>query len=187
MEESVHRTERLVKGEKKEEGNTIIAVIVGVLLFLVLMIILFGFDLTLTLKIIFVIIIIAFYIIVLSFLFEKRWIKEIIDTITQVDERVVEKEVIKKVDRPVIYEVPRPIIHDVIKPVDRLVVMKREKLNIPKYDYVGSNQTMNFHKNNCRLSKLIKKKYKILNNDYKYFIKNGYSPCKVCILKEKKV
>ncbi|MCX6164242.1 MAG: hypothetical protein NTU73_05180, partial [Ignavibacteriae bacterium] len=64
-------------------------------------------------------------------------------------------------DRPVIYEVPRPIIRDVIKPVDRLVVLKRDKLNIPKYDYLGSNQTMHFHKKNCRLGKLIKKKYKI--------------------------
>ena len=171
MEERHDKTERLVKGEEKEEGNSIIAVIVGVLLFFIGLILIYGFGLNNVQIAVFIIIIIAFYIIVLSFLFEKRWIREIINTITQVEER----EVIRNVDRPVIYEVERPIIRDVIKPVDRLVVLKRNRLNIPKYDYVGSNQTMNFHKKTCRLGKLIKKKYKILNNDPKYFIKKGYS------------
>ena len=188
MEEGVDRVERLVKGkEMKEEGNMFIAIIVGVLLFFICLIVIFGFGLNTTQITVFILLIIAFYIIVLSFLFEKRWVKEIINTITRVEEKFIEKEVIKNVDRPVIHEVEKPIIRDVIKPVDRLVVLKRDKLNIPKYDYVGSNQTMNFHKKTCRLGKLIKKKYKILNNDPKYFIKNGYSPCKVCILKEKKV
>lgn len=187
MGENIHRVERLVKGKEKEEGNAVIAVIVGILLFFISLIIIFGFGLNIIQIVVFILLIIAFYIIVLSFLFEKRWIKEIINTIIQVEEKYIEKEVIKKVDRPVIYEVEKPIIRDVIKPIDRLVIIKRDKLNIPKYKYIGSSQTKNYHKKTCRFGKLIKKKYKVLNNEPKYFITKGYSPCKVCILKEKKV
>lgn len=187
MEESVDRIERLVKGEKKEEGNMVIAVIVGILLFFIGLIITFGFGFNITQIIIFIFIIIAFYIIVLSFLFEKRWIKEIINTITRIEEKNVEKEVIKRIEKPVIYEIEKPVIRDVIKPVDRLVIMKREKLNIPKYNYVASSQTKTYHKKTCRLGKLIKRKYAINHNDPRYFTRMGFSPCKVCILKQKKV
>jgi len=188
MEERFEKSERLVKeGGRKEEGNLFIAVIVGVLLTIISIIFITGFGLDTNQIIIFILLVIAFYIITLSFLFEHRWIREIINTITRTIEKPVEKEVIKRVDRPIFYELEKPIIRDVIKTVDRPVIQKREKLNIPKYDYIGSNQTMNFHKKPCRLGKLIKKKYKVQGNDAKYFIKNGFSPCKVCILKEKKV
>ncbi len=190
MEERFEKVERIVRDENKEEGNLFIAIIVGILLIAISIIFITGFGLNTNQTLIFILLVVAFYIITLSFLFEHKLIREIINTVTKtVDspEKQVEKEVIKKIDRPVFYEVQKPIIRDVIKPVDRMVVMKGKKLNIPKYNYVGSSETMNYHKKSCRLGKLIKRKYKVLNNDSGYFIKKGYSPCMVCILKKKKV
>lgn len=188
MEERFQKVERFVKEEKrKEEGNLFIAVIVGVLLILICYIFITEFKLNTNQMIIFIILVVAFYIIILSFLFEHRLIREIINTITNTIEAPSEKEVIRRVDRPVIYEVPKPIIREVIRPIDRPVIIKGDKLNIPKYDYAGSLLTRIYHKRSCRLGKSIKKKYKIFNNDPKYFAKNGFSPCKVCILKKKKV
>jgi len=197
MEERIEKVERFVNEKMvREEGNFFIAIIVGVLLLIIALILIFGFDLTTNQTIVFIVFIIVFYIVVLSFLFEHKLIREIINNITRTEEnpvylksqnKEITKEIIKRVDKPVIYEVEKPIIRNVITPIDRMVFMKREKLNIPRYDYIGSSETKNYHKKSCRLGKLIKKKYKLLNNDPKFFIKRGFSPCKVCILKEKKV
>lgn len=182
--EEVQTSEKRVK----EEGNAIIAVIVGFLLTFIAIIIIFGFNFGTNQIVIFILLIIAFYAIVLSFLFESKLVREIKHIITKTNERPpVEKETVKIVRKPIVYEMEKPVIREVMQIVDRPVFIKKEKLNIPKYDYLGSIETKNYHKKSCRLGKLIKKKYKILNNDPKYFIKRGFSPCKVCILKEKKV
>jgi len=196
MEERFEKVERFVKEEKrKEEGNIFIAIIVGVLLTVICVIFITSFGLDTNQTIIFILLIVAFYIITLSFLFEHRLIREIINTITrtvekpseEVPNKVPNKEVVKRFDRPVFYELEKPIIRDVIRIVERPVFVKGERLNIPRYDYIGSSETKNYHKKSCRFGKLIKKKYKVLNNDPKYFVRNGFSPCKVCILKKKKV
>lgn len=54
-------------------------------------------------------------------------------------------------------------------------------------DYIGSVNSGVYHQNTCRLSKLIKEKYKISKQDPSYFIKNNYRPCEVCIKKTKKI
>lgn len=64
---------------------------------------------------------------------------------------------------------------------------KKVKLNIPKYDYLGSTETKTYHKISCRMSKLIKKKYKVMNNKESFFKNRRYKPCEICILKTKKV
>jgi hypothetical protein len=188
MTDRIDKIEQFVNEKRvKEEGNGFIALIVAVLLIIITFVLVYGFRLNTRQIIIFVLLIIAFYIVVLSFLFEHKLIREIINTITRTVEKNIEKETIKNVDRPIFYEIEKPIIHDVIRTVDRPIIIKREKLNIPKYDYIGSSQTMTYHKKSCRLGKLIKRKYAINDSDSKYFIKNRYKPCKVCILKQKKI
>ncbi|MEM0465815.1 MAG: hypothetical protein QXW97_03915 [Candidatus Pacearchaeota archaeon] len=190
------KIESFVREKKiKEEGNWVIAIIVGMLLFFISLIIIFGFNLPINQIIIFILIILAFYIVVLSFLFEPKLIKEIINTFIRIEEKpTISKEFSNKSSDkvrtiPIIYEVPKPVIKEVIKTVDRPVIINKntKKLNIPKYDYIGSSETRTFHRRSCRLSKLIKRKYKLSSNNINFFLKKGFSPCKVCIRKTKKI
>jgi hypothetical protein len=91
--------------------------------------------------------------------------------------RIKVKEVIKEVEKPVYIETP------VIKEV--YVEKPRKKLNIPKYNYVASTETKTYHTRNCRLGKLIKKKFKVSNNQVSFFKKRNYKSCKVCIKPKK--
>jgi hypothetical protein len=107
----------------------------------------------------------------------------------------VEKEVIKEVEVPFPIQIPvenkvievveRQVSPDVVcihKPVKTVYVERpRKKLNIPKYAYLASTETKTFHKRTCRLSKLIKRKYKDSSNTKNRFLHKGYRPCKVCI------
>ena len=90
------------------------------------------------------------------------------------------KEVVKEVpvEKEVIKEVPIEKKVYVDRPV--YIQEKREPLNIPKYDYVGSSETKTYHKRSCRLGKLIKKKYKISNNSESYFRSRGFKRCAAC-------
>jgi len=103
--------------------------------------------------------------------------------------RGVERREIQTISRPIVREIPIikevPVIRTVEKPV--YVSTPKQKLNIPRYDFVGSSQTKTYHTRNCRLGKLIKKKYKESSNDRDFFTKRKYSACKVCILRKVKV
>jgi len=128
------------------------------------------------------IILILFYSIVLFFLLEPHILREIRHTFVQTVEKPVIKEVIRTVEKPVIRTVERPVEKKVYIQVER----KRKKLNIPKYLYFGSDDTRTYHNRNCRFRKLIKRKNQEHSNSESYFKKKKYSPCKVCILKERK-
>jgi hypothetical protein len=173
-------SERSISEKKvKEEGNGLVAIIVAILLIVITLIILLGLNLQFSTKLFFVLLICAFYLIVLSFLFEPKFIREIFHTDIKTVEKPIEIEKIYTVEKPI------HVIRTVEKPV--YIDRPRKKLNIPHYDYVGSNQTKIYHKSSCRLGKSIKRKYKVYNNEAKYFIKNKFQPCKVCIQKLKKV
>ncbi len=104
----------------------------------------------------------------------------------------VEREVIKEVQVPVekTVFVDRPVEKVVQIPSEPTVVVATEepkkKLDIPKYDFVASEETRTYHTRNCRLGKLIKRKYKLVSNNEKDFIKEKFKPCKVCIKKKKR-
>jgi|GEM_PF-1169086 len=104
-----------------------------------------------------------------------------------------EKEVIKEVEVPVerTVFVDRPVEKVVQVPSEPTVIIAPEepkkKLVIPKYDFVASEETRVYHTRNCRLGKLIKRKYRLVSNDEKDFIKEKFKPCKVCIKKKKRV
>ena len=105
----------------------------------------------------------------------------------------VEREVIKEVEVPVekTVFVDRPVEKVVQVPSEPTVIIAPEepkkKLVIPKYDFVASEETRTYHTRNCRLGKLIKRKYKLVSNNEKDFIKEKFKPCKVCIKKKKRV
>ena len=127
------------------------------------------------------------YAVILFFLLEPKLLRQIITKETKTVDREVIKEV--TIDRPVNKDVIRevPVIKTVT--VNRPVYIQtpRQKLDIPKYDFVGSSVAKTYHTRNCRLGKLIKKKYKESSNDISFFKKRGYRACKVCVLKEFKV
>lgn len=80
--------------------------------------------------------------------------------------------IIKKTE---VKTIPQTITPTVIKEPEN------KSLGIPKYDFIGSIKTHTYHKRTCRLSKLVKKKDKISNNDELYFVRNKFKPCKICI------
>ena len=129
-------------------------------------------------------VLIIIYAIFLFFLLEPKLMREIIRTEVISVERPVIKEIVKEVPRDIVREVQKPVTQTLTKTV--YVPIPRKKLEIPKYDYVGSSETKTFHTRNCRFGKLIKRKYKVSNNSKVYFTGRKYAPCKVCILKQKK-
>jgi hypothetical protein len=107
----------------------------------------------------------------------------------------VEKEVIKEIQVPienrVIEVVEKPVIKEVFVevPVEKKVTRyiernhRSKKLNIPKFNFVGSSQAHRFHKRACRLGKLIKKKYKVHSNTKMFFKRKHFKACKACMKK----
>lgn len=117
---------------------------------------------------------IVLYLVFISILFDFNVFQRV---------RVVEKEVMREIEKsvPVIQEVivEKPVYRDVKSYV--YVTNPRKKLDIHKYEYVGSTETGTYHKRTCRFSKLIKKKYKVANDSASYFAKKGFKQCKSCL------
>lgn len=122
----------------------------------------------------------AFYAILMLFLAIRRTIKETNNTQTKIKfiEKIVEKPVIQRV---VVHDTPKTKI------ITRTVTQKSKKLNIPQFKFIGSSVSKRFHTHACRLGKLIKRKFKVHHNTQSYFLKRKFKPCKVCILKTKKI
>jgi len=108
-------------------------------------------------------------------------------------DRPVEKPVYieKPIDRPVYVDKPVYVEKKVYvdRPVEKPVYIekKRRKLNIPKYAFLASTETRTYHTRNCRLGKLIKRKYKLSSNTKRTFIRKRFKACKICIKKQKRV
>lgn len=110
---------------------------------------------------------------------EKPVIREVIKYIEKPIQIPIENRTIEVVDRPV------TVYRDIVRPLIQRMSIPKKKLNIPKFKYLGSTNTKRYHKKTCRLSKLIKKKFKIQNNSKKFFIKKHYKACKSCLKKRK--
>lgn len=170
------------------------ALIIGVAILTSIITILYLFELNMMSAIAMVAIFIAFYSIFLFFLIEPQILREIQkqQIITQIYEKPVMKqiikEVVKEIEKPVIKEVIKEIKIPVIKrvPVIKtktiIVQAPRKKLNIPKYEFFGSTQTKTYHKASCRLRRLIKRKYKETGHTKIHFTSRGYKPCKICLV-----
>lgn len=192
---------------KEQDKHYFVFTLVTILTIAITLIILLKFDFQGPNLYVILILLAVFYFSIAFLLLEPRFVKEIFHTVTQpaeeiIVERVVEKPVVKEVDRPIFIERPpiiktvekevqvvREVEKPVLKEIERPVYFQipKSKLDIPRYDFVGSSQTLIYHSRNCRLGKSIKKKYKISHNDPHYFTKHHFSPCQVCIQKIKKV
>ena len=178
-----------------EWKNLVAAVLIGALLVGAFVITSFLLVLELLPMILVALITLVVYSIFLFFLLEPRAVREINQRIIETIEKPVYREVY--FDRPVTKEVivEKPVIKEVVRnvmvPEYREVIVEkpvyierpRKKLNIPKYKFLGSTQAKTYHLRACRLSKLIKKKYKVSNNSKNYFKNKKFKACKICIVK----
>ncbi|MBS3078962.1 hypothetical protein J4218_02470 [Candidatus Pacearchaeota archaeon] len=184
------------EGETKEVNQNITEIrvwslknfLTSVFAFLIIIVIFLMITIVLNLNLLFLTMVACFFIVVYSimlfFLLEPRVVREVNTTARTTVEKPVIKEVF--VDKPV------QVVHEVEKKIyimneNKDKLKEKKKLIIPKYNFIGSSQALTYHKRSCRMSKLIKKKYKILDNDEAYFIKRNFKPCEICILKTKKV
>src|SRR3989344_1232261 len=163
------------------ESNLGIALILGLIIVFVFATTIMITGISLIFAMALLVIFVLLYCIALIFLIEPLKIREINHTMV----RTIEKPIIREVfvDRPLIKEVvvEKPVYRDVVRDVVRNVyVSSKSPVRIPKYNYLGSLQTKRYHSRNCRLGKLIKRKYKISNNSKSYFIKKRFKACKVC-------
>ncbi|MDP2925641.1 MAG: hypothetical protein Q8N99_04675 [Nanoarchaeota archaeon] len=159
-------------------SNVFIAVIIGIVIVFAFFLILYIFNINILYRVMLACFFIVVYAIVLFFLLEPSLLREVSHiTIQKVNNPLV---------REVIIEKPVQVVHEVEKRI-YYTNMPKKKLNIPKYDYIGSSLTKIYHKKSCRLGKSIKKKYKVQNSDVNFYIKNDYNPCKFCIEHKVKV
>lgn len=195
-----------------DKKNIIMAFIIGIFAIIIQFSVVAYFNLGLLYSAIIAIVLIICYAIILFFLIEPRVIREIrVNPSEKEIERIVEKEIVEPtikeveniVEKPVYYEVPRPvpvyrevrtpIFHKetIERPVYKSFVVggkkEKEKLEIPKYDYIGSSLTKTYHLKTCRIGKSIKRKYAENRNDVGYFLTKKYSPCKLCKPDKKKI
>ncbi len=91
----------------------------------------------------------------------------------------IENNTVEIIDNPVIERVEVPVIEQ----IEKKVYVKGKKLNIPRFNYVASTETKTFHKRNCRFGKLIKRKYKVHNNQPSWFKRRNFKACKICMKK----
>lgn len=173
---NIRQEEPIITEEKMPNmNNFLVASLMGFMIMIVIFVGILFMKLGFSDSLILILIAIIVYSIVLFFLLEPRILRKI------------HTKEIETIETPIIRTVERPVIREVVRTVEKPVIRKvfvekpRKKLNIPKYDYLGSTETKTYHKRSCRFSKLIKRKYKVSNNDPNYFKRRGYKACKVCI------
>jgi Na+-transporting methylmalonyl-CoA/oxaloacetate decarboxylase gamma subunit len=163
--------------------------LVGIIIMNVPLVLNLLFDMGLLINILVAGICVVSYILLIVFFLRFRR-KVVVRTVVRTVERPVYHEVEKPVyiDREIEVEKPVYIDREVVKPIqipiEKTVYItppEKKKLVIPKYDYVGSEETMTYHTRNCRFGKLIKRKHKVSNNSEKFFTKKGFKPCKICL------
>jgi c-di-AMP phosphodiesterase-like protein len=162
----------LAKQELKKQKlkHLIISLFLAVLLILLIL----GFILFTKIPNVFLVIIIiiclVFYSIVLFFLIEEINFREV------EIEKIKTIEKFTTIDNPTIerIEVEKPVIQDM--PVPVYILEKKKHTPGKRHKYIASNQGKIFHYSTSRLSKLIRPKNKIQNDDPQFFLKKGYKP-----------
>lgn len=95
--------------------------------------------------------------------------------------QVIQTPVYQTIEKPVIKYRTKEVEKPVYKYKTKYITKPRKKLNIPRYEFVASTETERFHKRNCRLGKLIKRKHKLSNNYKSYFTHKRFAACKACL------
>lgn len=178
--EEIHEFEPVIR-EKRIVGigNLLFSFLIGFIIIISFVLLILFLSLDTFKSVILAAILIIIYSIILFFLLEPEFLKEITKT------------TVKTIREPVIHEVivEKPVVEQVMHETEKTIYVTnpRKNLNIPRYEYLGSSETKTYHKKSCRLGKLIKKKYKVVGNDPNFFLKNNYKPCKICIRHLRKV
>lgn len=175
-------TERKVQNDSR--AAVIASIVFGLIIISGFLITIFNVEMSFWFTIsVFLLFVLAFCAGIL-FLFQPIRVREINQTILKTVEKPIITEVPVVTEVPVIQEVvvEKPVYRDIVRNV---YVSKKADVKIPKYNYLGSVQTKTYHSRNCRLGKLIKRKYKISNNSKSFFIKKKFKACKMCIRKKK--
>ncbi len=184
----VHRTHPIfIERKRWDEGNFLWAFLIGLIIILIEIVSVIFFDLDRAGASFLGVILILFYSIILFFLLEPHILREVMHTQIRTIEKPVIKEVIKTIEKPIIREVFRNLEKPIERKIYIPVTSPRKKLEIPKYEFFGSDDTKIYHHRSCRFRKLIKRKNQETSYNEGYFKRRKYSPCKICILKEKKV
>jgi hypothetical protein len=97
----------------------------------------------------------------------------------QVIKSAVNDELVSNSQESIIQEIP--VYHSKAVTNEELI----EQISKSKPQYIASTETKKYHKITCRFSKLIKKKFRVENNNEDFFKKNKFKPCKSCIKKKK--
>ncbi len=159
--------------------------IIGFVFVIIFIIALFFFNTNFSTSMILLTALVVIYAIILFFMLEPKILREI----KQTSFKTIENPI--PIIEQVVHEIEKPIyILESKETKEKPVIIQeraKRKLVIPRYSYVASSETKTYHKKSCRLGKLIKQKYRINSNDPLFFSKKGFKPCKVCILKTKKV
>ena len=195
---------------QKTEGVWVdigVALALGILMAAIQFVAMMALPLDLVWSMILAVGLVMVYAIALFFLLESKLFREVQHPIIQTIEnpvyieKIVEKEVntgkpievIKEVEKPVYIDRRVEVEHPVYYQEPVFIVKKcpkprkKKALHIPHYDYVGSSLTKVYHHSSCRLSKSIKRKYRVHGPTMEFYKKKGYKPCEVCVLKIKKV
>jgi uncharacterized membrane protein len=151
------------------ENNGIISILLAVTIICAIVVLLLLVNLEFAQKVIIFWIGLLVYFIVLLIILRPLKVRE------------VRKNIVMSNDKPLIEQSIKPVVEEV------LVESPKKKLDIPHYEYIGSMQTRTYHLRNCRLGKLVKKKYQLSNNSLEFFKKRKFRPCKICILKRRKI
>lgn len=150
-------------------NNFFLSFIIGVFIIISFFITINFFPLSLTNVLILFVFIIVLYSIILFFLLEPKKLKEVNQPVEIIKNKIIKEPVTQTVYKQIPYE------------VEKRIYITNPRHNKEKLNFYGSIKSGTYHKGSCRLSKLIKNDYKIGNNYEKYFIKNKYKPCKICI------
>lgn len=171
-------TEKTIKKKVLDPTNVLLTFLVGVGAILFIIGSIASFELGQYDSITLAVITVFCYAGIILFLLKPKTVEE-----KPVKEKIIkeikEVEKIKKVKVPVIKEVEKIVEKPVIKRIF-IEKKKKKKPSVPRPNYVGSSQTEVYHKKSCKFSKLMKKKYKVSENDRRYFTLRGYKPCKSC-------
>lgn len=190
----------IVKQRRLWNMNYVLAaLVVGFILIVIQILAMIVLSLNQTGSWILAFILLLIYACILYFLLEPKLLREVTQPILKTETTIKQVEIakpveiIRTIEKPI--EKPVEVIKTVEKPVyierkvfvDRPIAIKSKKLSIPKYKYVGSTLTNVYHLKTCRLAKSIKAKYRLNTNSTAIFKSKKYKPCKVCVLKIKKV
>lgn len=167
-------------------GNLMFAFFLGVAIIIIDFIFITLFNLELIISILIATISSIFYAVMLFFLLEPRFMKEIEQNTIETIDRPVEKRIF--LERPVIKEVPVdrevirevkvevPVDREVIKEVPVAVPVRRSMPSPVHHKYVGSVTTKIYHSTKSRLARLIRPKNRLYGETRQFFEKKGYKP-----------